>query len=234
MSISKKLLVAGVSAAAILAASSSAFAKTNYKGDFKGEVAAPAPAPVVADKGLMGGFYLGAGLGYDSDRLSFKTDVDQFSDDISLTGAAGKVFAGYGQYFDNWYLGAEAFFGVSNADGKQGVEDVNLKYSSKNSYGISLIPGYKFTPSTLTFARVGWTNNKYEYKATGGVEGSRSDRYNGLTLGVGMETQVYDNWSLRGEFDHTAFRSKTVNDTTGFKITPKSNQAMLSVIYHFA
>ena len=249
MSISRKLLVAGVSAAAILAASSSAFAKTNYKGDFKGEVAAPAPAPVVADKGLMGGFYLGAGLGYDNDRATNNLVsvagidvVDPAKTDLSLTGVAGKIFGGYGQYFDNWYLGAEAFFGLSNADGKDGNDGVaNRKISSKNSYGLSLIPGYKFTPSTLTFVRLGWTSGKYELKDTVNGIGSTSasKRLNGLTVGVGMETQVYDNWSLRGEFDHTEFRNSNVTTNLGGlqfvdKLAPKANQAMLSVIYHFA
>lgn len=251
MSISKKLLVAGVSAAAILVASNAAFAKTNYKGDFKGEVAAPAPAPVVADKGLMGGFYLGAGLGYDSDRVTDNVESVAGIDiagapkfDTSLTGVDGKIFGGYGQYFDNWYLGAEAFIGLSNADGKIGTDAVNTKISSKisskNSYGISLIPGYKFTPSTLTFVRVGWTSGKYELKDTDATgTASDSKRFNGLTLGVGMETQVYDNWSLRGEFDHTEFRNGNVATTLGGvrvvdKLAPKANQAMLSVIYHFA
>src|SRR5579862_7716917 len=102
------LFSAGVSAAALLLASTAGYAG-NYKGEmYKGE---PAPCPV--EKVLKDGFYVGAQVGYDSWRASnsysltavnsVSTVTASGSHAVNANGWAGGFFAGYGQYFQEAY-----------------------------------------------------------------------------------------------------------------------------------
>lgn len=280
-----------VSAASLLMASTVSFAghkhaQENFKGEnFKAEVPPPCP-PVMM---LHDGFYIGAGVGYDSYRIHQSTFTEDFdttvvpsvfldSDSITLnhsaTGWMGGIFVGYGRYFDAFYLGLELNANGSNADTTytwvdDSGDSFNAKVQARGTYGIALLPGIKINDSTLLYARLGYIRTSFKGSATinvapitvvgdpaasfpgVNVSGSNSKWRNAFQYGIGLESYVAENVSIRGEFDHSSYNSHniatsftftsldvppttslTTNSTTKYK--PSNNEFMLSLLYHFA
>ena len=253
----------------------------NFKGEnFKAEVPPPCPPILV----LHDGFYIGAGLGYDSARVhesvnTWEYDAPDFvvpsftesaSRNQSLTGWMGGLFVGYGHYFDWFYLGAELNGNISDADSTASWSDsdgnwVSSKVEMRGTYGISILPGIKVNDSSLLYARLGYLRTNFKAKnsfnfvsdpddspVTAAVSGSSSNNKwrNGFTYGVGIETYVAEYVSVRGEFDHTTYNSRSVtasvdvpnlatppvvvgNITSTAKFKPSNNEFMLSLLYHF-
>ncbi len=271
--------IAAISAASLLMVSTAGIAAQkshamheNYKAEanFKAEVPPPCPPILV----LHDGFYLGIGVGYDSYRVRQTLDEtifdiptgaavfsDSFSQASSATGWMGGIFAGYGRYFDTFYLGLEINANASNADATASNSDSfgdssYIKLKARTSYGIALLPGLKVNDSTLLYVRLGYlrTNFRASFSETevdfftGGLdtESASSNKWrNGFQYGIGMETAVAEDISIRGEYTHTSFSSKTISGTvtdpifaeainTSAKFSLSNNEFMLSAIYHFA
>jgi len=241
----------------------------NYKAEtnYKAEVPPPCP-PVLA---LREGFYLGIGVGYDSYRTHQSTDlsitdigvtVPDFtsasSANASATGWMGGIFAGYGHFWDNLYLALEINANASNADSAFSYNDSvgNVAYSkvkARGSYGIALLPGIRLNDSSLLYFRFGYLRTNF--KANGNatlvdldtgtsfpVAASANSWRNGFQWGPGIQTAIADNVSIRGEFTHTSYNSKTASGTLttstdvialSNKYTLSNNEAMFSVIYTF-
>jgi len=243
------LTLSMIAASALLASTASLAA--NYKGDFKGEGAIPA-APCPQEKGLSDGFYLGVGVGYDSYRMRQNVNLtDSVGNNmnqnpaLNATGWMGGLFGGYGQYMtnSNIYLGGELFANLSNASTTQtvtgsaaggGAANYYTNTSGNGSYGISFIPGVKITNNTLLYVRGGYIRTKFEVKesTSTGFSSSNNNWQNGWNYGVGLESAIYDNWSVRTEYTHANFSSYTIS-ASGTKVTPSDNQVMLGLLYHF-
>ena len=222
-----------------------AFAKASYKGEnYKGE-AMPCPPP----KMLKDGWYLGAQVGYDNYRVRESiTSSDAASSFVTgNNGWVGGLFLGYGQYLtDLFYLGGEIFGNVSGVDQARSstFPDGNSysKFEANGSYGLALLPGLRLNDATLGYIRLGWNWANLKGKMSvvdidAGTSGSsnKSNTSNGFNLGLGLETLVYENWSVRTEYSHTWY-SDFNNSVAGESISfnPSDNQFMLGVIYHFA
>jgi len=242
----------------------------SYKGEanYKAE-AIPCPSP----KMLMSGFYVGAGVGYDSYRTRIASSVSSSEEQTNVTsslsashsnaanGWAGSLFVGYGQYFnDAYYLGAEAFGSFSGAQGSHNINlqqtidvtnnEVKLRsrLEANWGWGVALLPGLKLADTLLAYVRLGYNWANLEGKVTGNINNlslvskSADETVGGFAYGVGMESLVHENWSLRGEFTHTDYnslntKSHVTEDTLiagRTKFDPSDNQFMLSVIYHIA
>ncbi len=230
-------------AVSLLLASSTgvALANGNYKGErnLKGEV--PCPPPLV----LRDGFYLGAQGGFDAYRV--REDIgDGFANPaINSDGGVGGLFIGYGMNVtDMFYLGAEIFGNWSGADSSYNVgNSLSGVYSSdfkaRGSWGVSVLPGIKFNPALLIYARLGyeWADLKATESYTLGSfseSASKTNTSGGFNWGIGMETEVVDNWSVRGEYNHTDYNSFSASQaTTGTHFKPSDNQFMASVIWHW-
>lgn len=228
-------------------------APMSYKGEanLKGE--APCPIPPT----LKSGFYIGAQAGYDSYRIrhSFSYSVPGVfgvngNPAISATGWMGGLFLGYGQYLsDLFYLGGEIFGNLSGAEsnysfthtivGTPGTSSTfNGKAEANGSWGLALVPGLKLNDTSLGYIKLGWTwvNTKASGTFTTNVpgvsnfSGSKTNTTNGFDLGVGIETLVYDAWSVRTEYNHTWLNSYNTAFTS---INPSDNQFTVGVLYHF-
>lgn len=245
------LLSAGVSAAAMLLASTAGFA-ANYKGEtYKDQPMAPCPV----EKVLKDGFYVGAQVGYDSYKATNSFNVTDASGTVNAngsittnaTGWAGGLFAGYGQYFqDAYYLAAEILVNTSGASQSNNFTvttsgvggSATSKFSANTSWGIRILPGIKLNTSTLLYIPLGWMDASLKGTTTlsniGGTltaSTSKSGYQGGFVYGLGFETAVYENFSLRGEYTHTNYNSFS---SGGVKWSPYDNQVMLGLSYHFA
>src|SRR5262249_20316009 len=107
--------------------------------------------------------------------------------------------------------------------------------------GIDLIPGVKVSDSSMLYGRVGWVRGKFRtsidpfivsapandqiFVSTGNF--SRDKSSNGIQLGVGLETMVTNNVSLKVEYDWDRFSNSS------FGGHPTVNKALVGVTYHF-
>jgi opacity protein-like surface antigen len=95
----------------------------------------------------------------------------------------------------------------------------------------------KVNDSTLLYARLGYEQAKLTGKSSISVlttvaTTSKSNWQGGFQYGLGLETAVYPNLSLRGEYNHTSFNSFTNGSGTSFN--PSVNEYEMGLSYHFA
>ena len=200
------------------------------------------------DGSLKDGFYFGGQIGYDSYHIDY-SGVNNLSGSSGKTGVnpigfVGGLFTGYGKYFNNfYYLGGEIFVNDSAATSTTtsvipGIGSVSDEYNINESAGIALIPGLKLNNKSLFYLRLGynWARMKITEK---GSDESKTSTYTanvfntsqGFVFGLGLETLVSQNWSVRSEFNHTKYSSFTPAGS-GFKFNPTDNQFVLSLSYH--
>jgi outer membrane immunogenic protein len=240
-------ITAGVLAASVLL-TSNAFA-ANYKGEGgykdQGSFKDQAPCPQIPT--LMSGFYLGGQLGYDSYRVRENFAAGGFTANpvMNATGFVGGLFAGYGQYFsDYYYLGGEVLGNYSGAStswtANDGLGDsVTSKFNAYGTWGLAALPGLKLNNESLLYLRLGWNWTRLKASASasgpnvGSASASQSNWSNGFVYGLGLESLITGNWSVRTEYTHTNLSSfSSSNLSTSFN--PSNNQFMLGLVYHFA
>jgi opacity protein-like surface antigen len=237
-SFSMKVLAASL---VLVSTTGLAFAK-NYKGEanYKGEsMAVPCPAPRV----LMNGWYLGGQAGYDSFRIRESSTVGVLatSTAIAANGWMGGLFLGYGAYLNEWfYLAGELNGNYSGAQQTtsfvDGATSLNLKTQARGSWALSVLPGYRLNDTSLGYVRLGWnwTNFKNTATFTGVGSASANKTLNGFVFGVGIETLIVDNWSVRTEVDHFYYSSNNGSGSgLSASFSPSDTQGTLGVIYHF-
>lgn len=224
--------------------------------DFKNE-APPCPCPPT----LMDGFYVGAEVSYDVLLMHANFDLDE---DIAVSGnphlAArgwdGGLFLGFGKYLsDIFYLGGEVFgyWGGANADihvtSPLGYLKVNAE--EQGSYGLALLPGIKINQTTLAYLKGGyvWTNthanatlhvNATPVAPGFTLNGHRNNNISGWEVGVGMETLLVDNWSLRADYTYVDYTNSNRhhdsddNNNNNFvhDLSPRDNVFAVAVVYH--
>lgn len=228
---------------------------------YKGEVTTkPIPKayvnktrPVMAPITLKEGPYFGAAAGYDSYKIHQVTSFTgttnvAFNPTINATGLIGEVMGGYGHYFNNaLYLGFEAFLNVSEAYQSTNLVindttdhiNYNAKFFVSTGYGVGLFPGIKLSDSALVFMRLGYQiarlrgQENLQELISGTTSISNTSSWSGgVSYGLGFEEAMVENFSLRGEYIHTDYRSFSA--TSGTEYSPSNNQFLLALIYHIA
>ncbi len=178
--------------------------------------------------------------------------------DIAANGFVGGLFGGYGMYWNNfYYLAGELFVNDSGANDNITGQTTTIgttttirgstqKASVSWSWGVSILPGLKVNDSTLAYVRLGYSQARIQgtdnYLSTStsatvlpaNVNGTGNTRsQSAFQYGIGLETAVYQNISVRGEYSHANYGSFT-QGVTGTKFSASDNQFMAGLIYHFA
>lgn len=227
-----KSLLKGLSVAVLLASMSTAFAGGHY---YKDRVPCPK---------LMGGWYVGAQGGYDGYKVEERitTTNNTANPDISAEGFAGGLFAGYGMYWDAFYLGGEVFVNTTGADSNWNINALatdgvfTSKFDPEVSYGVSILPGYRLNDQTTGYVKLGYVRQDTEHKGSigGAAEVKKSSDQDGFAYGVGMETLLHGNWSVRADYTRVDLGSETNTLSAGntVKYDVYDNQFMVGVVYH--
>lgn len=217
-----------------------------YTSDFYQGALQQSDYSVHSDHSLHDGFYLGLETGYDSYKIrnSINLGFYQRNPDISTVGMSYAAIGGFGKYFDApLYMGMEIFYNYSrassdnNVGGAGGDHDIDYRVKSiiLGTYGASFIPGIKLSDSTLFYLKGGYTRldmKTYETSDTIAINNGQSNGVNGIHFGLGLEADIFRNWSIRGEYTHTNARNfKTLTKTM---VTPTNNQVRLGLIVHLA
>lgn len=248
---------------------STAFAHC-YKGEVRNYKCEIAPC-VPCCECLHDGLYVGGGLGYDNfrvrDTFSLRfgqedriTDTTTLSGNppIAVNGWAERLFLGYGKYFNDYYLGAEVFISNSDADASFNINknsNTFINYAAKieadTGYGISILPGLKLNQDTMAYLRFGYnwvsltTKESLQEIQLSPFDSNHSSYVHGFSYGIGAETYLACNWSLRSEYTHTNYSSfkgisrfvdhgEGVFDTYYSRFSPSDNQYMVDLVYHIA
>lgn len=209
---------------------------------------AQTPVDPCAVPTLMTGAYMGLQLGYGTyavrNRVVNPFTTTYVSDPVGGdNGFTGGIFAGYGRIlYSSWfYLGGEVFINANNFDQRFGISSgpgsprYNNQTNSGTSFGFGLLPGIMLTKSTLTYVRIGWNviTIKTNENVNGGAISSTSKNMDGLALGIGFNTLISTNYSLRSEFDHVFLSSYNTGGIYKTLVSPSSNQFTMAIIYNF-
>lgn len=228
----QKKLIATAFSFLVFAFFSAAFAQT-YKG-YKGEL----PCPPV--KKLKDELYVGVSGGYDAYRIrdSFSvTDITSIARSgnpvLSANGWNGGLFVGYGRYFGWFYIAGEIFANYTGAQTSTSFGPYNNSISLRTSWGGSLLPGIKLNDQALLYARIGFVRTFLQSTEKGVLGGNSTDTNweNGGEVGIGLETLLIGNLSLRAEYNHIFYTAYTTPFST--RLSPSNNQFLLGLNYHF-
>jgi opacity protein-like surface antigen len=150
--------------------------------------------------------YLGASLGVNTLTAS---------NGVSYRGVPITVFGGYGAVVSQAiYLGGEVF-GTLGTSTLNNNNSVSTSLKTSYGYGVSFMPGYVLTDRTMMFLRAGLVRSRFS---------SIDANSTGAQLGLGMQTNLLQNWDVRGEYDYTSY-----NKVGGVK--PKSDLFNLGFVY---
>ncbi len=208
--------------------------------------AAHAADPQLPSGMSWSGVYVGAGVGAGAvvHRFEITDGVDSASfNGLGGEGLFGQVTAGYDTMVsDRILLGGfiDAHFGnigptIELSSGGATLASIELT----NSYGFDAGArlGYLVTPSTLAYVLGGYGWQRFELKAgiPGGPSFSDSEDRSGYVLGVGMETAVAGNWTLKTEYRYSNYGNDTVADLGGalLKIEPSTHTFHVGANYRF-
>ncbi len=225
----------------------------NYKGEvnYKSEVPIEPVSGCCTDKPLLPGFYIGGGVGYDVYKFrqntleTFDGITTSFNPPINAKGWNGTLFLGYGVNLQWFYLGAEISGNDTNVDGSYTLEETSallsasygVKVKTRYSYGAGLLPGVRVNDNTLFYGRVGYLRTSFRATESAaasilGISTTTTQWGNGFNYGLGIETSVAQNISIRGEYTYTSYSTIRLNTVTS--VTPANNEVVLSLIYHLA
>ena len=160
-------------------------------------------------------------------------------------GAMGVVYAGYDVDLGTMVIGGEAEFTESTADtdsldGDPENFGLGSVEAGRDIY-VGARAGFKATPSTLVYAKGGYTNARYGFLGTDGtVEDEQHIDVDGWRVGAGVEQKLgsnafakleyrYSNYS-DGEVD---FEPEGIPDTEPFDVDIDRHQVVASVGWRF-
>lgn len=207
-----------------------------------------AATPAMA-KSAFDGPYVGVAAGYtwfnpDARTTTPNTGLNERVDE-SVDGLTGVAFLGYGQTFDNFYLGGEAELGWSDLDKTVRVGTNPYTYESGLTYGLSARVGYVVTPDTLLYGRVGWQRTELDVKGQlnnvvtiGGFipRVNESKDIDAWRLGAGVEHVIGPNLLARAEYVYTNYEDVTLRYTGNVatqKLNPDEHAVRVGVAYRF-
>lgn len=209
------------------------------------EASTPTPPPnCPKPPKLKDGWYLGGQLGYESFHVhnnfaSPATFAISTAPTLSVNGWEGGLILGYGEMYNDWlYWAIEGFANYTNLNqgfSLQNGSSYTNTFSTSSTLGLAFLPGVKFTPETLAYAKLGWSRAvmKTEETYTGITDATRSNDGSQFMFGVGFETLIMDNWSVRTEINHFSYSSYNTPMPYGTKVIPTDNQFTMGLIYHF-
>ena len=152
-----------------------------------------------AHAGDWSGPYAGLGTGYQTSVLdgSARLGSDSLGLDLGASGALLSGYGGYGWSRGSLYLGGEANYGFSALEGQFRLDDREIDYRGRDTWGISGVMGGLLNPDTLLYGRAGDQQRRQDLS----LPGFRSEDWtDGLRLGAGAEFRLWGSGSLRLEY----------------------------------
>lgn len=148
------------------------------------------------------------GLGVTLDNAQGSGDAEG----LGVSGLGATAFAGYDVSLGtDSFIGLEANVDLNTADYEDDVNEIEADWG----WGIGARFGFKLNPSTALFARGGYARNRVSFD-------DEHEWGDGVRYGVGVQTALNRNLSLRAEVSQFNYEDDVIN-----------NQATLSLSYGF-
>ena len=204
-------------------------------------MAAPAMAQ---DSGFSGPWVAGV-AGYDINKAgSSQDDGVNAPQDANAEGMVYGGAVGYDLDMGTMVIGAEAELTDSNADSTYGdpytTFGLGTVDAGRDLY-VGARAGFKATPTTLVYAKAGYTNARFNYQGSDGstIYATNIDT-DGYRLGAGVEQKFGGNAFAKLEYRYSNyqegevdFEANNVADSDRFDIDTDRHQVMASVGIRF-
>lgn len=148
-------------------------------------------------------------------------------------------------------LAANVFYVIGNQNAgnggngavfNDGFQNIYESFSSsrtlKNTYGISVEPGFNFTPNTLGYFKLAWVNSQQNMIATYTIGDGQSSfnqtrTVNGFGYGVGLKQMLTGNIYLAIDAIGVSYSSASYGGNGSIKSQPSQVMGFASVGYKF-
>lgn len=192
---------------------------------------------------LAGGFdgpFVQAGIGGAHSRTDIRF-TGWFDANESDSTVNGQIAGGYSKSFGQFNLAGSAFYLLGDQRaGEKTIQDSNglhkISMKLKNTWGISIQPGYNFTPSTLGYLKFGYTQTRGDWTYVNHASGEST--FDGVSYGIGAKHQLAQNLYGYAEIQQTNFNRNKVHMTVdgnhytdSFK--PESLTGFVGIGYQF-
>ncbi|MBM3469027.1 MAG: porin family protein [Alphaproteobacteria bacterium] len=198
-------------------------------------------------------FYVGASAGHQSATVRKDTNVffgavrPATLNKSGGNAIVGSLYGGYGYLIPNrnLYVGIEAFASLSSLQTKQtqayGLTSSLLKATLRDSYGLSIKPGFVFN-NILGYLKIGGAFSNWSFKSSwilANVPDKTVKKYvPGFEAGIGFEVPLKQKLSFGIEYSSTFFTQTNVSNfsTAGqqislHKIRPQTNNFSARITY---
>jgi outer membrane immunogenic protein len=207
-------------------------------------------APAAAQDSTFSGPWVAGVGGYDKNKAGSTVDDDAdpnngvFEQDESADGIVYGGAVGYDVDLGSMVIGGEAELTDSTADSEFGNPNSDFGLGSVDAgrdIYVGVRAGFKATPSTLLYAKGGYTNARYNFIGSDGTTNYEENLdTDGWRVGAGVEQKLgsnafakieyrYSNYS-RGEID---FEAEGIADSDRFDIDTDRHQVMAGVGWRF-
>jgi opacity protein-like surface antigen len=151
--------------------------------------------------------YVGASVGQKTNTATY----------VNFRGVPVDIFVGYGAIIgEGLYIGGEVLANVTTAE----VTDNGLK--STYGYAASFLPGLLISDHTMAYLRLGILRQHFS------PSGLKANTVSAGQLGIGLQTNLMQNWDLRGEYDYDAYGS-----LSGIAGNPRGDEFDMALLYKF-
>ncbi|MCM8731080.1 outer membrane protein [Hephaestia sp. GCM10023244] len=200
-------------------------------------------APALAQDATFTGPRIGVIAGYDVMRPGSTEDSDIAGKNESANGLLYGVDAGYDIGVGNAVIGAEAEISGSTAKVKNGPVDTNDfgygRVKAGRDLYIGARAGFRAGPSTLVYAKGGYTNQRLDLTASDGqTETGRHYNLDGYRVGAGVEQAVGTNAYAKLEYRYSNYGKARLEfadgtNTNNFSVDTDRHQVVAGVGLRF-
>lgn len=222
----------------VLSAASASFAGGYTTPVVEAEPVTVASVTPVAPAYNWSGAYVGANVNWGEASADAKGDLRSALSSVGLgetlsepEGASAAIRAGYDWQFNRMIVGLGAEYNAGKYDaGLEGQlgDALEADVELKNTATVFARAGYAFTDNIVGYGLLGYTWAKGEISIDG--VGSESEDLDGVTVGLGGEYLINNNWSAYGEYAYTDFGD--IDNTDG-QAEAELHQVKLGLNYRF-
>lgn len=176
--------------------------------------------------------------------------------DFNTSGGSflGQVQAGYSQVFSGFNIAGNVFYNIGNQ--KSGgyshtsiasstvTENISQNFKLKNTWGVSIEPGYYLGRESLGYLKVSYLNSTLNYGATyqmniNGTPDTTSTQsgqksMNGIGFGLGLKQGLTENLFAFAEYQYVQYgKSSDVLFSSDISYKPNQNYGWFGVGYRF-
>ncbi|TPK81476.1 porin family protein [Mesorhizobium sp. B2-4-13] len=216
----KSILLGAVSAVALISAAH----------------AADVVQPVEASGFNWSGAYVGIGGGFGASVHKFSVPGFDLNG-VGGNGGFGELTAGYDYMVsERFLLGGFIDANFGNIGPSISFPGADIDLTDSYGFDVGLRAGYLLNPSTLGYVLGGYSWQHFKLDGSGGAEGLEfTENRSGYVLGVGMETVLRGNWTLKTEYRYANFGDKSLIDFGGVSLNgePSTHTFHIAANYRF-